>query len=111
MYHSKGIKKSIKYLPNCSINEPFVTALRVFETCVLVNNNFCRKLVSSLESPIISNNRFKVTSVLFSIPDFNLLSCELDNFIFKVNILSHFILILYLNKITLQYSHVSMWKI
>ena len=42
-------------------------ALRSFETCVLVNNNLCRK----------------VASVPFFIPDFNLLSCELDNFLFK----------------------------
>ena len=26
--------------------KPFVEALRIFETCVLVNNNLCGKLVS-----------------------------------------------------------------
>ena len=30
--------------------ELFATTLRNFETCVLVNNNLCRKLFSSLES-------------------------------------------------------------
>ena len=32
-------------------DEPFATALWIFETCVLVNNNFCEKCFSSLESP------------------------------------------------------------
>ena len=49
-----------------------------------INNSF-RKLVAFDE-------RFKITSVPLSIPDVNLLSCELDNITF---ILSHFILILY----------------
>ena len=31
--------------------ESFAKALRDFETCVLVNNNLCGKLFSSLESP------------------------------------------------------------
>ena len=31
--------------------ELFAKALLSFETCVLVNENFCRKLFSSLESP------------------------------------------------------------
>ena len=39
--------------------------------CVLVNNNLCGKLFSSLESPTIFNDIFKVFSVLFFIPDFN----------------------------------------
>ena len=56
-----------------------------------INNSF-RKLVASLESPITFDERFKITSVPLSIPDVNLLSCELDNITF---ILSHFILILY----------------
>ena len=30
---------------------PFTKALRIFETCVLVKNNLCRKLFSSIESP------------------------------------------------------------
>ena len=60
-------------------------ALRIFETCVLVNNNLCGKLVSSLELSIKFYERFKVTLVLFFfIADFNLLSCGLDHFTFKV---------------------------
>ena len=61
-------------------DEPFAKALQSFETCVLVNNNLFGKLFLSLESP----TSFRVTSVLFFIPDFNLLSCEFDSFTFKV---------------------------
>ena len=76
--------------PNCIIldnwvfqnfilaNEPFAKALRLLGTCVLVNNNLCEKLVT------IFDERFKFPWVPFFIPDFNLLSCELDNFTFKV---------------------------
>ena len=46
-------------------DEPFVKALGTFETCVLVNNNLCEKLVSSFELPIKFNPIFKVTSVPF----------------------------------------------
>ena len=71
-------------------------ALQIFETCVQVNNNLCGKLVSSLVLSIKFYERFKVTLVLFFccflfvclfvcfIADFNLLSCELDHFMFKV---------------------------
>ena len=41
----------------------------------------CGKLVSSLQSPTTFDERFKVTSVPFFIPDF---SCELDDFTFKI---------------------------
>ena len=41
--------------------ESFAKFLRIFETCVSVNNNFCGKLLSSLELPIKINKRFKVT--------------------------------------------------
>ena len=64
--------------------ELFAKALQSPETCVLVNNNLCGKLFSSLESPPTFGESFKVTSVPFFILDFNLLSCELDNFTFKV---------------------------
>ena len=37
------------------------------------------KLVASLEPPTISDESLKVTSVPFFIPDFNSLSCKLDN--------------------------------
>ena len=60
--------------------ELFAKALPSFEACVLVDSNLCRKLFSSLESPTTFNEIFIVTSVPFSIPNFNLLSCKLDNF-------------------------------
>ena len=56
--------------------EPFAKALQIFETCVLINDSLCGKLVSP--SPIIFDERFNVSWVPFCIPDFNLLSCELD---------------------------------
>ena len=58
-------------------------SLYEFLKLVLVNNNFCEKLVSSLELPIKLDERFKVTSVPFFMSDFNLLSYELDNFTFN----------------------------
>ena len=58
-------------------------SLHEFLKLVLVNNNFCEKLVSSLELPIKFDERFKVTSVPFFMSDFNLLSYELDNFTFN----------------------------
>ena len=51
---------------------------------VSVNNNLCRKLVSSLNFLVKFDERFKVTSVPSFVADFNLLSCELDNFSSKV---------------------------
>ena len=42
------------------------------------------KLFSSLESPTVFEEIFKITSVPFFIPNFNLLSHELDSFTFKV---------------------------
>ena len=64
--------------------ELFAKALKSFEACVLVNNKLCEKLFSSLESAAIFDESFKVTSVSVFTPDFNLLSCELENFTFKV---------------------------
>ena len=58
--------------------------LRSFETCVLVNNKLCGKLFSLLKSTTTFDGIFKVTSIPFFIPDFNLLSCELENFTFQV---------------------------
>ena len=42
----------------------FAKAFQSFETCVnlLVNNNLCGKITSSLESPTILDERFTVTS-------------------------------------------------
>ena len=52
-----------------------------------------RKLFSSLASPTIFDERFKVTP--FSTGDFNLLSYKLDNFTFNMLHWVIFILILY----------------
>ena len=54
-----------------------------FHECTF-NNDLVEKLVSSLELWIKFDERFKVTSVPFSIRDFSLLSCELDNFTFNI---------------------------
>ena len=59
-------------------------ALRRFGTCRLVNNNLCWKLVSSSELPILFDDNLKTTSVPFFVADFNLLSCEFDNFTLKL---------------------------
>ena len=40
--------------------EPFAKALRSIETCILVNNNLCGKLVSSLESLTTFDESFKL---------------------------------------------------
>ena len=55
-------------------DESFVKALQRFGTCALVKDNLCRKLFSSLESPTIFDEIFKVTSVLFFNQSFNLIS-------------------------------------
>ena len=41
--------------------KPFVKALEIFETCLLVNNKLCGKLVSSSKSPITFDENFIVT--------------------------------------------------
>ena len=48
----------------------FAKALRSLETCLLVDNNLCGKLISSLESLITFESDF--TTLSFLIPDFNL---------------------------------------
>ena len=53
----------------------------MFETCVLLNNNFCEKLFSLFESQTAFYESFKGTA--FIISDFNLLSRELDNITFN----------------------------
>ena len=54
------------------------------ESSVLVINTLWGKLASSLELPVTFDERFKVPSLTFFIPDFNLLNCELGNVTFEV---------------------------
>ena len=65
-------------------DELFAKDLRNFETCVSNNNNLCRKLVSPLELLIKFEKLFEATPVSVFTADFSLLSCQLDNFTFKV---------------------------
>ena len=65
-------------------HEPFAKFLWHLETCVLANNNLWGKLFSLLESPTTFDQSFKVTSVPFFIPDFNLLNYKLDHFTFRM---------------------------
>ena len=58
-------------------------ALQSLESCVLVNNNLCGDLFLSLESQTFDET-LKVNSVPFSVPNLNLLSCKLENLMFKV---------------------------
>ena len=93
---SNGPKTQTKYPPHCLIlcnwvfddfilpDEPFPKDLQSFGTYVLVNNNLWGKLFWSLESPSTVDEIFKVTSVLFFILGFNLLSCKLNSFLFKM---------------------------
>ena len=64
-------------------DELFTKALQSPKTFVSVNNNFRGKLVLLLELPVTFDERFIANSVPFFIPDFNLLSCELNNFTFN----------------------------
>ena len=43
-------------------DEPFAKALRSFETCVLVNNNSCGTLFSSLQTPRIFDESYIITN-------------------------------------------------
>ena len=91
-----GSKSLPRNCPDCPIlcnsvfdnfvlaDKPFAKPLRSFETCVFANRTLFQQLFSSLESPTTSDESFKVTLVMCFIPDFTLLSCELDNFTFKV---------------------------
>ena len=65
-------------------DELFPKALRSLKTCLLVSNNLWGKLYLLLDLRITFDKRFKVTSIPFYVPDFKLLSCELDNVTFKV---------------------------
>ena len=54
-----------------SVDKLSAKALQRFATCLLVTNNLCGKLVSSLELPIIFDDNLKTISVSFFIADFN----------------------------------------
>ena len=51
-------------------DEWLAKALRSFETCTLVNNKLCGKLVSSLELPKKFNERLKLLPFQFSLQIF-----------------------------------------
>ena len=53
-----------------SVDDLFAKVIRRFDTCLLVNNNLCGKLVSL--SPIIFDDNLKAVSDSFFIADFNL---------------------------------------
>ena len=65
LYHLRQLSFCKFYIAD----KPFTKALRSLETSVLVNNNLCNFIVRIVPS--------------FN-PGFNLLSCKLNNFAFKV---------------------------
>ena len=84
--------KKLKNLPNCTIwdswifekfilaDEPFARALRVFETCVLINTNLSEKLVSMLKLPTTFDESFRVTSVQLLYHWFSLIKLRIRQF-------------------------------
>ena len=60
-------------------DELFPKTLQNPETYISVNKSLCGKLVSSLESPITFDEKLKVVSLTFFIPDFDLLSHKLES--------------------------------
>ena len=58
----------------------FAKALQNLEIWLLVNKNLWRKLITLLASPATFDKSFKLTSVPFFLPDFNLLSHKLGSF-------------------------------
>ena len=64
--------------------ELLAKTLQSFKTCLSASNNLYGTLALALESSITFHKKFKVTLVPCFIPDFNLLSCELNNFTFKL---------------------------
>ena len=52
-------------------------------TCLLVSNNACGKLVSSLDLLIMIDDNVKVAGALYFGANFNLSVCESNNFTFK----------------------------
>ena len=83
-------------------DEPFAKPLQSQETCVLVNNNLQVRLVLSLELLTTFDKRFNVISVPFYIPNFSVLNCKLDNFIFEV--LKYYTESFYINIILKQHN-------
>ena len=93
---SNGPKSLPKNPPDCSIlwkwvfdkftlaNELFVKAWRSLESYVIINNDLFGEFFSSLDSSTIFDKSLKVTSVPIFITGFNLLTCKLGNFTFKV---------------------------
>ena len=69
---------------------------------MLVNNNLQVRLVLSLELLTTFDKRFNVISVPFYIPNFSVLSCKLDNFIFEV--LKYYTESFYINIILKQHN-------
>ena len=65
-----------------TVDDLSTKAWQRLETCLLINNNLWGKSFSS--SPIIFDDILKTISVLFSIADFNLSSCDFDSFTFKL---------------------------
>ena len=57
-----------------SIDVFLAKTLRIFATCLLVNNNSSGKLVLSFELLTVFDDILKTTSVSFFIDDFNFLS-------------------------------------
>ena len=72
-----GLRKLRRKLPDCTIldswvfddlilaDKLFAKVLRGFETYLSVIRNLCWKLVSSLESPNVFDESFRITSVAF----------------------------------------------
>ena len=69
--------------------------LQKLHEALKLNNNLQGKLFSLLESAATFDENFKITSVLCFIPNFNLLSCELQNFTFEVLCLLYIIIYCY----------------
>ena len=80
---SNGPRSLLRNAPNCiildiwvfhnliSVDDLSVKTLPRFETCLLVNNNSCGKLILSSESAIIFDDDLKTTSVSFFIAGVN----------------------------------------
>ena len=78
---SNGPERLSKNPPDCPalcnwVFDNFIIA----EECVLVDNDLCAKLFSSLELPTTFEEIFKVTLAPFFIPDFNLDKLQIRQF-------------------------------